>query len=75
MNKELKDLLLILIIKVEDNFGGWFILLEVMFNEKMIEVEICVGELDDRVLEIEKDIEKIVYLELKIIELKDYIMN
>lgn len=75
MNKELKDLLLILIIKVEDNFCGWFILLEVMFNEKMIEVEICVGELDDRVLEIEKDMEKIVYLELKIIELKDYIMN
>lgn len=74
-NKELKDLLSTLITKVEDNLGGRLTSLEAMFNEKMIEVETRVGELDDRVSEIEKDTEKIAHLESKITELKDYIMN
>lgn len=64
-----------LITKVEDNLGGRLTSLEAMFNEKMIEVETRVGELDDRVSEIEKDTEKIAHLESKITELKDYIMN
>lgn len=70
-NKELKDLLSTLITKVEDNLGGRLTSLEAMFNEKMIEVETRVGELDDRVSEIEKDTEKIAHLESKITELKE----
>lgn len=57
-NKELKDLLSTLITKVEENLGGQLTSLEAVFNEKMAVVEARVNDIEDRVSEWRKSIQR-----------------